>query len=47
MEKPYICDTDKNTMYPKTNCHINGGECYHTFNKNFAKEQKQHENKAN
>lgn len=26
----YICDPDKNTKCPKTNCYKNGGQCFHS-----------------
>lgn len=33
----YLCDTEKNTECNKRNCHINGGECIQTDNKEYAK----------
>ena len=35
-DKTYICDVDKNINCEKTFCHINGGECMRTTNKEFA-----------
>lgn len=29
--KPFVCNPEKETDCPKTNCYINGGECRHTF----------------
>lgn len=36
--KLYICDVVKNTECKKTECHIYGGECYLTSNKEMRKE---------
>lgn len=38
-EKCYICDPNKNDLCPKDICHINGGPCYCTNNKEFEKKQ--------
>lgn len=32
----YICDPSKNHLCAKTSCHLNGGECRHTLNKQCA-----------
>lgn len=37
--KTYKCDPAKNTECSKTNCHINGGECYLTHNKKYEKKK--------
>lgn len=33
----YLCDPSKNTRCKKTNCFENGGECYETMHREFAK----------
>lgn len=33
----YECDPNKNYKCPRGVCHITGGACRHTFNKNYAK----------
>lgn len=33
----YVCDPKKNTVCRKTACHINGGPCSHTTNKQYKK----------
>ena len=33
--KTYKCDPNKNTECSKTFCHINGGDCYYTTNKEY------------
>lgn len=41
VSKPlYICDPYKNKSCKKTACYINGGECYRTYFKEYAKEDK-------
>ena len=39
-EKPklYLCDADKRPQCIATACYKNGGECQHTLDKQFAKE---------
>ena len=37
IEPLYLCDADKNTKCLKRMCHINGGECMHTTDINYAK----------
>ena len=40
----YKCNPEKNTKCLKTHCHINGGECEHTTQKEYAiEENEQHE----
>ena len=34
-KKTYRCDPARNTKCTKENCHVNGGECYMTFNEEF------------
>ena len=34
----YECDPAKNLACAKTSCHIQGGECYRTTKKEYAKE---------
>lgn len=38
-EECYLCDPDKNDLCPKEVCHINGGPCWNTTNKEFEKKQ--------
>lgn len=33
----YLCDPTKNTECTKTECHINGGECFFTLQKMYSK----------
>ena len=33
----YVCDPKKNMVCRKTACHINGGPCSHTTNKQYKK----------
>ncbi len=33
----YPCDPSKNTKCTKTGCHINGGDCFLTLQKNYSK----------
>ena len=33
----YVCDPEKNIACKKTFCHINGGDCYLTQVKDYAK----------
>lgn len=35
----YECDPEKNTGCAKTECYINGGECYLTQHAEYAKEE--------
>lgn len=38
--KVYICDHEKNTRCKKTGCgYLGRGECFHTTNKEFEKEE--------
>ena len=37
MERIYICDEELNVECPKTMCHLNGGPCYKTKKKEYAK----------
>lgn len=37
-ERLYECDPDKNTECSKRFCHVHGGNCHQTYNKEFAKE---------
>lgn len=37
--RPYLCDPEKNTTCSKTGCYINGGECRHTLNREYRKEE--------
>jgi len=37
--RPYLCDPEKNTTCSKTGCYINGGECRHTLNKEYRREE--------
>jgi len=38
-QRPYPCDPEKNQDCSKTGCYINGGECRHTLNKEYAREE--------
>jgi len=38
-QRPYPCDPEKNTECSKTGCYINGGECRHTLNREYAREE--------
>ena len=38
-QRPYPCDPEKNTKCSKTGCYINGGECRHTLNKEYRREE--------
>ena len=38
-EECYLCDPNKNVSCSKEDCHINGGPCWHTTNKEFEKKQ--------
>ena len=38
-QRPYPCDPEKNTECSKTGCYINGGECRHTLNKEYRREE--------
>ena len=33
----YDCDPEKNTECPKTNCHINGGDCRLTTHRKYRR----------
>ena len=36
-QRSYPCDPEKNTECSKTGCYINGGECRHTLNREYAR----------
>lgn len=36
MDGLYLCDPQKATKCPKTNCYLNGGECHRTTQKSQA-----------
>lgn len=36
MRYVYVCDVKKNTKCSKTGCHINGWDCWRTFNPEYA-----------
>ena len=38
-QRPYLCDPEKNQDCSKTGCYINGGECRHTLNKEYRREE--------
>ena len=38
-QRPYPCDPEKNQDCSKTGCYINGGECRHTLNREYAREE--------
>lgn len=35
----FLCDPKKNTECKKRRCHINGGPCYYTYNKECEKNE--------
>ena len=35
----YYCDPEKNTECPKTNCHINGGDCRLTTHRKYRRKK--------
>lgn len=38
-QRPYPCDPEKNRDCSKTGCYINGGECRHTLNREYRREE--------
>lgn len=39
MRDLYLCDPKKNVVCRKGSCHIHGGQCYYTHNKEYEKKE--------